>query len=231
MMTASGKAASMSRVLKTPVLPGGSAYAYHFNGTGDFIKTPTNATFNMSAGNWTVEGWYWAAAVSSGNSRYMVFNMTNTFGVIPSGTAFVLNQFGGGNTMSTAASKLKLSQWQHIALVKNGTTFTLYIDGIAEASTTTAWPDNVNSNVSFFGNDGGFAGTALAAYGSNMRIVMGTALYTANFVPPVAPLLAVTNTKLLTLQENTIRDNSGLSTAMVTTGSPVLATVGYGTIT
>ena len=37
----------------------------------------------------------------------------------------------------------------------------------------------------------------LNGYMSNVRVVKGTAVYTANFAPPTSPLTNITNTKLL----------------------------------
>ena len=45
-------------------------------------------------------------------------------------------------------------------------------------------------------------------YVSNVRIVKGTAVYTANFVPPTSPLTAISGTSILTLQNSSIVDNS-----------------------
>jgi hypothetical protein len=49
---------------------------------------------------------------------------------------------------------------------------------------------------------------------SNLHIVKGTALYTANFTPPTAPISSVANTKLLCC-----KSNSSATTADVTPGT------------
>jgi hypothetical protein len=56
---------------------------------------------------------------------------------------------------------------------------------------------------------------------SNYRVVNGTAVYTANFVPPTAALTAITNTSLLTLQNATIVDNSTNAFTITNTGTVV----------
>jgi hypothetical protein len=145
------------------------------------------------------------------------------YGILPnSSTDFNLNQFGTGNVFVTTNGSLSLNTWQHIALVKNGTTTTLYVDGIASGSSTTAWPVNSNTTLFF----GGVNGTYINYFPgkiSNVRVVMGTAVYTSNFIPSTSPLTAITNTQLLTLQSSTVVDNSGNSVVITNTGSVTTA--------
>jgi hypothetical protein len=54
---------------------------------------------------------------------------------------------------------------------------------------------------------------------SNFRSVAGTALYTANFTPPTAPLTAIANTTLLTCQSNRFVNKSAVSATPSTSGS------------
>jgi hypothetical protein len=58
-------------------------------------------------------------------------------------------------------------------------------------------------------------------YISNLRIVNGTAVYTANFTPPKAPLTAITNTSLLTCQSMVFQDNSINNFVITNTGGAV----------
>jgi hypothetical protein len=80
--------------------------------------------------------------------------------------------------------------------------------------------------------------TRLNGYISNLRFVKGTALYTANFTVPTAPLTAVTNTSLLTCQSNRFIDNSTNALTITRNGdvsiqrfSPFNPTAAYSTTT
>jgi hypothetical protein len=91
--------------------------------------------------------------------------------------------------------------WYHFAVVRSGSTVKMYVNGNQETNTLTdssTWDYNapaIGSNPS----DGGATVAQLAFGGniSNLRILNGTALYTANFTPPTTILSAVANTKLL----------------------------------
>jgi hypothetical protein len=65
------------------------------------------------------------------------------------------------------------------------------------------------------------ASSYFPGYISNLRVVKGTAVYTANFVPPTTALTAITNTSLLTLQNATIVDNSTNAFTITNVGTVV----------
>jgi hypothetical protein len=125
-----------------------------------------------------------------------------------------------------------VNQWLHIAVVKNSTTTTMYFNG-ASVGTTTALGDM--SDTSFLVAAGYYGSTSINAYGnayiSNLRVVKGSAVYTANFTPPTAPVTAITNTVLLMNYTNAaIFDNSGMNN-LETVGNAQIDTsvVKYGT--
>ena len=180
----------------TPSTIGGSGY---YDGSGDSIASPQSATFNLSSGNWTCEAWYYSFSILGQSARYMTFTPSAgaVFGVLPggnSGATFTLNQFGSSSPI-TSSIAVTLYAWQHIALVKSGSTTTLYINGVAGGSATVSWV-NADTTIFFGGNTGSYA-YDYSGYISDGRFVKGTALYTSNFVPPSLPLTAVQNTSFL----------------------------------
>jgi hypothetical protein len=107
-----------------------------------------------------------------------------------------------------------LNVWNHLALVRSGSTITLYLNGVSIGSATNTTDLGIQT---FRINDpqGSFGATA---YFSNFRIVKGTAVYTANFTPSTTPLTAITNTSLLTCQSNRFVDNSSNAFAITRNG-------------
>jgi hypothetical protein len=106
---------------------------------------------------------------------------------------------------------ITVDTWHHIAFVRNAGKVRLYIDG----NKITASSGDVDNNYNEFPcNESVLVGRAVG-YGchgtqiSNFRFVKGTAVYTANFTPPTAPLTAITGTKLLIYGNGEFTDYSG----------------------
>jgi hypothetical protein len=108
----------------------------------------------------------------------------------------------------------------HVALTRSGTTLRLFVNGVQRTSAT----NSSNITGTSYGAQIGLGILAqnnyFVGYVSNVRVVKGTALYTADFTPSVAPLTAVVNTSLLTCQTNRFVDNSTNSFAITPVGPP-----------
>jgi len=198
---------------------GGSGY---FDGTGDYLTTPSNAAFDLSSGNWTIELWVYLTA--SYDSYYGGFLFggaePNTGGggwsmVLRSGSIVLL---GNGNSQGSYAVNFQLNTWNHIALVRSGTgasSVSLYFNGVPYTAT-----GNGAGNPTFGSSNGpvyvgehpSYTVTAITGYISNARVVKGTAVYAINqssITVPTAPFTAITNTSLLLSGTNAgILDNA-----------------------
>jgi hypothetical protein len=188
------------------------------NGTSGYLSIPNNAVLNLASGNFTVEAWvYYQGTNIAGTiiDKDGVFNSTLSsycFGLKNS----KLNMFlGSGNGVTyaqdiTAPANLPTNQWVHVAVVKSGTTITLYQNGTSVASATQTGTIIDGGKPVLIGWQQSQPNSQLwKGYISNLRVVKGTAVYTSNFTPSATPLTAITNTSLLTLQSNlTIVNNN-----------------------
>ena len=204
--------------------PYGGDWSNYFDGTGDYLTVPNNVALQMS-GNFTWEAWLYPLSLpSSGNFKTLWAQRAAVVGgsaageyggpcvvIDSSGNYLLYIADGTGSTWSVSGFNpglgVLVNQWQHIALVKNGSTVTFYRNGVAGTSTTHSTAVASASSLSLMAGTSGGA-QAVDGYMSNFRIVKGTAVYTANFTPSTTPLTAVANTSLLTCQSNSLIDNS-----------------------
>lgn len=198
-----------------------------FDGSGDYVAAATSTDWQFGSGNFTVE--FWTFPLATGN--WVIAHGDGT--VAGSSISW---QYGHGNFdfyygssyVQITSPTLTLNTWQHIAVVRNGATITVYKDG---TSTGTA---NIGSNTLNTGGTtpfyiGGYpdaAGAGINGVISNVRVVKGTAVYTGNFTPSTSKLTAITNTKLLTCQSNRFVDNSSNGHTITPSGNPAVTAFG-----
>ena len=208
-----------------------TGWSGYFNGSTDNLSVPAGA-FVFSTNSFTVEAWVNTSAYNiSGNGGEMLID--NWAGA-PSGS-WVTNQWqiwintagvlkfeyatGASTTVSIGTDTVSLNTWTHIAVVRNSTTVTVYVNGVASGSGTVSQSLGVSAVGSIARQTIGNAYRYIG-YISNARVVIGTAVYTTAFTPPIAPLTAISGTSLLTLQDNCFKDNSTNNFAITTAGTP-----------
>lgn len=169
----------------------GSASA-EFTGDGDSLEVGSESSFDFGSDDFTIECWVYISNPSDVNSivskratnesqlafDFLVLSNSTHLVVSTNGTSWAIN--GTGN------KTISSNQWTHIALVRNGSSFKTYVDGEQASSFT-------NSSAIFDSSEPlriGSAGVATqhtVGYIDELRIVKGTAVYTADFTPPTAP--------------------------------------------
>jgi hypothetical protein len=160
----------------------------YFDGTGDYLKVL--GTMPTLSADFTIEFWYYqnttgqydslfttVYAYATANSLRISTGANNNTLQVASGTAGILNS-------NTAFSN---TTWLHIALVRSGSTMTLYQNGVSVGSAT-----NTQSFISsdFTIGDASGAGSPyyLDGYIQDLRVTKGLARYTTTFTPPAALL-------------------------------------------
>ena len=154
------------------------------------LQVPAGLAFAYDTGNFTAEAWLYVTSFagipswwtqSANGINYFVCAVSDV-GV----PVFVFATSGGGTTVS--GPTVTLNTWNHIAVVRNSGSVTVYANGIG--GTPVACTQNFN-NTTFVPTIGSYTHNAnfLAynGYIDDLRITKGIARYTANFTPPTAP--------------------------------------------
>lgn len=197
----------------TPFSAESGKWSNFFDGSGDWLTVPSNSAFTFGTNDFTIE--CFAYVNSSANCVFIDFRGFD--GTTPSnagprlqiGYSTTANKFtyGQGTNDGFIVSNVTVvpNTWYHIAATRSGNTVRLFVNGSLEGSaTTTASLINNGAVIGAFNS----TNALLRGNVSNIRVINGTALYTSNFTPPTSPLTAVTNTVLLTCQDNRFRDGS-----------------------
>ena len=160
----------------------------YFDGSGDALTMADGSHWDFGAGNFTVEFWCYKAHTT----KEAVIESRSTGGNgfnLEFGSTHKLEWYDGSisGTLPVDPNAITANTWTHYALVRNGTTFTMYRDG---SSVGTPLTDDSSSHSSAGGLE---IGRRLAASGGNdftgylddIR-VSSTARYTSNFAAPTA---------------------------------------------
>ena len=215
---------------------GGSAY---FDVTGDYLSS-VNTPANFGSNNFTAEGWYWFNSNTSGYAPVM----SNAGSADQQGWIIILES---NNTLTALASSGSswaynittsyippINVWTHIAYVRNGSTLTLYANGVSIGTASISTNSIGAGSTAFYaGYYPFFPGGARSLNGliSNLRLVNGTAVYTSAFTPPTSQLTAITNTSLLLSTTNGAIIDNAMMNSLKTVGNAQISTsvVKFGT--
>jgi hypothetical protein len=178
---------------------GGSGY---FDGTGDYLSVANNAALNVLGGSFTIECWFYLtepqadAGLISKHSPGYILRLDTTF------IRFYTSAATVDRTYSFAQNT-----WYHVAVVSNGTTGTLYVNGVAQGATFSTNGTNATTDLQI-----GRTNTTTNDFGgyiTNVRIT-NTVVYSSDFTPPTSPPTAISGTAFLCNFTNAgIFDNTG----------------------
>ena len=221
----------------TPYWPDGY-WSNNFSGSGQYLNIPYNSAFDLAAGDFTIEFWVnttstaaYATGIRLGDSgagNWIIYvNDLNGNGNV--GFWSVTLSFA----VTTSGALVNNGLWNHVAVTRIGSVFTIYINGVSRGTTTVAGSLGTTTQQLWIARDSSNV-RELAGYLSNVRIIKGQALATGNFTPPTSPLTKTTvgwtganaassltgTVSLLTCQSNRFLDNSTNNFTITATGTP-----------
>ena len=215
-----------------------------FDGDSDHLTITDNGDLNFGSNDWTIECFLYARNLggsTDGDSyerHYPIIQKGNS----ASNNLYDWRLYYGDHTSSgdvgyiyfdsSAAScnftnthAIKRNQWRHIALVRDGSTLRMFLNGVQVSTNSISGTiDNDYTEIKIGFNDLGAAGdTYHNGFISNLRVVNGTAVYKTNFAAPTKPLTNITNTKLLCCQSKTSATAAAVTPASITAGGTAAA--------
>jgi hypothetical protein len=216
-----------------PLSPFGSAYqltaqyySTNFNGSTDYLYLPSNSAFALGTSNFTIELWFNTRAktndypilLCNGDWNMHRWQLDDRHQDYP--TKLVFGVYDAQNTANwlVSSTSIQNNTWYHVAIVRSGNTFTMYLNGVAESTQTYAGSvDGGAAQTIYVGQDTGQIGTKYNGLVNNLRITK-TVVYSTAFTPSTTPLTAIANTVLLLCNDTTIKDNSSTG-ATITIGT------------
>jgi hypothetical protein len=182
-----------------------------FDGTGDYLSHGANTDFAFGTGDLTVELWVYFNSLPGSGVAGLVDTGTsinaNRFSVVvyPNGATYVDSNV---NLIVGTAGKITTGKWIHLAVCRSGTNATLYINGVADKTSTVSTD---------FSNDLLRVGATidnlyLNGYIQDLRIYKGVAKYTGNFNPPSSTqnaTIAAGNDSLVDVPTNGAETDTG----------------------
>jgi len=172
----------------------------YFDGSGDYLSLANSEDWNFASGNFTVEAFIYPLSFAdepmivgqwSGDLGGTGLNWALMFDSSSNGYLRLITSSDGSSVLfdlSTSTYSLTLNKWSHIAAVRNGNTFTLYVDGISRATTINSSSLYNATNLLTIGSESSSIVQYFNGYIDDLRVTKGIARYTSNFTPPTAQL-------------------------------------------
>ena len=160
-----------------------------FDGTGDYLVSPSVPNLSFGAGDFTMELWIYqnGARVQNfpavlGNANSFTTNAwgfhvdRSTAGQQGKVTIYIYN-VNTTNAVLTSVASISQNTWTYLALVRSGSTLSLYINGSLDTSVniSTTSLDGGVSNFITVGSQGNQTATAFSGYIDDLRITKGYA--------------------------------------------------------
>lgn len=165
---------------------GSSAY---FDGTGDYLevtKSNNERAWDFSTTDWTLECWVYPLDTASRaifeprnptHSAILLFTNGGKFAGYASSGA-------GWNISIIGATSYSANQWYHLAFVKYGNLFILFVNGQVDGTGTYSGALMSLPNPLLIGKDSGNFQANWYGYIDSFKLTSGRALYTESFTLP-----------------------------------------------
>jgi hypothetical protein len=194
-----------------------NAYWSTLFAAGNYLVVSGNNNLAFGTSDFTIECFFYSTDVTT--SGFIYDSRTAGSQAVPAiymggGT---LRYYVSGADRITSGT-IVTNRWYHLVVSRVSGNTRMFLDGVQTGSTyvdATTYLNNASRPV--IGTNGDGATFGCYGYISNLRVLNGTG--TTSPTVPTAPLTAIANTQLLTLQDNRFKDNSTNAYAITVTGA------------
>ena len=171
-----------------------------FDGSGDQLRLADSSDWYFGTGDLTIDFWIYFNTLPSGGGLVDIadqwedsvngwfLSLTNGFAGM-TGWAIAENYHGAAAFPYTSQGSFTTlaNQWYHVALVRSGTSFKIYVNGNSVTSGTTSAEMHDFASPLTIGGENLYSGRDVDGYIDEFRILKGEAAWTSNFTPPAGP--------------------------------------------
>ncbi len=188
-------------------------HGWNFNGYDQYLETADSDDWNFGSDDFTIDFWIngtftnsWARVMGQGD--YNTRGDLNWYFQSNDGSRdklwFIFSPVGNNSSVHTLSVPFRHNTWQHIAVVRTGSTMKMFTDGKQADSLNFTGSMYQESSLPLQAGviDGGYS-YGLRGSLDEIRIVKGRALWTEDFTPKYIP-----GTKLLVHSDNADGDGS-----------------------
>ena len=180
-VTTNGDAQQSTAIVKFGVSAG------LFDGAGDYLTVSDKTDISWAA-DFTVEFWMNTSGFS--NNDCVFENSTNASNILridsSSGNIRATLTDGGTSVASITGGLVSTDQWVHVAFVRSGNDYTLYLDGVSQGTDTSAAGTTATFTSDLFISARSGGSNNFDGYIDEFRI-SSEARYTSSFNRPVTP--------------------------------------------
>jgi hypothetical protein len=158
-----------------------------YSGAACEISSPDSSDWDFLGNNFTIDAWVYFTSFTDSplrlmhrtddDNRWYYMIRDSGGGVYKQYFAFAIAGTYYVETYSNTA--LFVNNWYHVAVVRNGSSFTYYLNGVADGSATQA--------LSIGNYTGNLTCSIKNGYVDELRITNSIARWTSGFTPPTAP--------------------------------------------
>lgn len=155
-----------------------------FDGNGDFISYAYSADFNLSGGDFTIEGWVNPSSLSS--QMCVIAKHSNAIGAdwmfyIDNSTT--VSFYTNGTMYSRTVPTISAGTWYHFAIAKVSGVISIYWNGTRAGTTFTAATLNTAAALGIGADRPNSPQLYFNGYIDEIRVTKGLARYTTDFTP------------------------------------------------